>query len=171
MAKALKMYPAKTSSQLARQMLARLRQRTIDGLRLYAESPEELGAAAEKAAADVRVPADKASDAVRLAHCLAQQYPDIADLADTRAFVTIDTQTSDDARVVGDVLADVLAAKEGGSARIHLTSISEMRTAMSSWRRSMVGNRGHGLRLSRKPRRGDCRSSASRQRAASCLRP
>lgn len=101
---------ASASQQLSRQMLERLRERAINYLRTYADSPEELEAAAEKAAADVRVPADKASYAVRLAHCLARHFPDIADMADTRAFVTIETQTGDDARVVGGVLADVLAA-------------------------------------------------------------
>jgi len=111
MAKAPNMYPAETSIQLAREMLARLRQRSADKLRLYADSAEELDVAVQQATADIRVPADKASYAVRLAYCLAEKYPAMTDLADTRAFIVIVTPAGDNELAVGEVLADVLTAR------------------------------------------------------------
>lgn len=97
--------------KLAREMLARLRQRSADKLRLYADSAEELDVAAQQACADIRAPADKASYAVRLAYCLAEKYPAMTDLADTRAFIVIVTPAGDDELAVGGVLADLLTAR------------------------------------------------------------
>lgn len=111
MMKSPKMRPAGTRSQLALEMLARLRQRSADKLRLYADSAEELDVAAQQATADIRVPVDKASYAVRLAYCLAEKYPAMTDLADTRAFIVIVTPAGDDELAVGGVLADVLTAR------------------------------------------------------------
>ena len=111
MARAPKIFPADTSSQLAREMLARLRQRSLDKLRLYADSADELDLAAQQASADVRVPADQASYAVRLAYCLAEKYPAMRDLADTGAFIVIVTPAGDDELAIGGVLADVLTAR------------------------------------------------------------
>lgn len=96
---------------LAREMLGRLRQRSADKLRLYADSAEELDVAAQEGCADVRVPADKASYAVRLAYCLAEKYPAMTDLADTRVFIVIVTPACEDELAVGGVLAELLTAR------------------------------------------------------------
>lgn len=99
--------------ELAREILARLHQRSADKLGLYADYADELDVAFEKATADIKLPADRASYAVRLAYCLAERYPLLADLADTKAFIVILTPAHEDELAVGQVLADVLAVSGG----------------------------------------------------------
>ncbi len=103
-------------STLALQLLKRLLERAADNSEVHADIDEEIDLAAPNAEAFVRLAADKASYAIRLAYCLAPHFPTMKDLVATKAFVAVTCANGDDAETAGKVLAEAAAQDAGGMA-------------------------------------------------------
>ena len=100
--------------KLACEMLTQLHQYAEGrhGLSKGSAEDEEIDLSNAKATVDTKIPTNRAAYAVRLAYCLAQHYPSLAELAETHAFVIVETAPGDDGLVLGGVLADILTSKE-----------------------------------------------------------